>query len=177
MKNRLLATALLAAALALIIAACSRKSPEQPAAQNPPPAENTTEPAFTPRAVSVPKESKFDDVQSSFAEFKTLVITDHAEFEKVWAQIYRDQFPHPSLPETDFTKDMVLAVFMGEQPTSGYRIDIIEVTENANSLEVQYVKHKPRPGEPVAQVLTRPFCLAKIEKIDKPVRFMEVTSP
>jgi hypothetical protein len=72
---------------------------------------------------------------------------------------------------------MVLAVFMGEQPTSGYRIDIIEVTENANSLEVQYVKHKPRPGEPVAQVLTRPFCLAKIEKIDKPVRFMEVTSP
>jgi len=165
--------------LAMLLQGCNKQgSEEKPVEIGQPPAAQPADskPAFTPRTITVPQGAKFSDVQSTFTTAKNMVITDPAEFTKTWQEIYREQFPRPILPDVDFSKEMVIAVFMGEQPTAGYFIDIIEVTEYADRIEVQIVKHKPAPDAPVAQVVTRPFCVAKIEKIDKPARFIEVST-
>jgi hypothetical protein len=160
--------------LVFLLQACNKQGSEQKPAEITPP--SASGPAFTPRTIPVPQNVTFSDVQSTFAAPKNLVVTDPQEFKKIWQEIYREQFPHPSLPDVDFSKEMVIVAFMGEQPTSGYSIDIIEVTEYADRIEVQIVKHKPAQDATVAQVITRPFCLAKIEKIGKPARFIEVNT-
>jgi hypothetical protein len=178
MIMRAFAPALAISVLALMLA-CKHIGPPQRAADPPrqtPPQTAVTRPEFTPRAIAVPEAAKVRDTQSSWPAAKTLLITDAEEFQKMWREIYRARFPRPDIPDVDFSKEMIIAVFMGQQPTSGYSVEIVEVTEYADKIEVQIVKHRPAPDDVVTEATTSPFCLARVEKIDKPARFMEVNT-
>ena len=69
--------------------------------------------------------------------------------------------PLPSQPTVDFSKQYVIAAFMGERPSSGYRIEISGIEKRGGTLDV-YVKKYETPG--MLTVITNPFYLARVPK-------------
>lgn len=78
------------------------------------------------------------------------------------------------LPAVDFSREIVVGVFLGTRPTAGYRVEIVRATTAKGVLVVEYVEAAPPPGALTAQVLTTPHHLAAVEKHDGEIRFQKV---
>ncbi|MFN4179515.1 MAG: alkaline phosphatase family protein [Armatimonadota bacterium] len=106
-------------------------------------------------------------------EPKRIVITDAKEWAEIWKQVHRGKIPAPKVPEVDFNKNMVVAVFMGQKPTSGYAIQITEVARSNGEVVAKLKETAPAKGAIVLQVLTQPFHIVVVPKVDAQVRFVE----
>lgn len=81
-----------------------------------------------------------------------------------------------SMPSVDFHQEMVIAVFMGEQPSGGYSIQIEnveEVDEQGHHLQVNYRLQRPDPSQMVIQMLTSPVHFIAVPRQDLAVEFKE----
>jgi len=101
---------------------------------------------------------------------KQAVARTPEEWQKLWLTHNFDAPP----PAVDFSKEMVVAVFMGSRPTAGFAVEIAAVREDGGALVVQYRETRPRPDMMQAQVITSPCHLAAIPKRDGPVRFEKI---
>lgn len=98
-------------------------------------------------------------------ETRFLVISDREGFSELHDNIHAVRRPAPPLPDIDFTKQRVVAVFMGMQRTAGYAVDIDEdVRLRSGTLEVTVRFEKPGPGAILAQVITTPYAVAVLGK-------------
>ncbi|MEN3011073.1 MAG: protease complex subunit PrcB family protein [Candidatus Bipolaricaulaceae bacterium] len=66
---------------------------------------------------------------------------------------------------------MVIGVFLGEKPTSGYAVEIGEVRLIPQALVVRATVVTPPPDAILLQVLTQPFHLVKVPRYDGVVQF------
>jgi len=87
-----------------------------------------------------------------------------------WVTLYRAHNPDKPPPAVDFSKDMVLAVFLGSRSTAGYGVDIIGMKDVNGALVVQYRQTQPPPGAITAQVITSPYQMVAV-----PARAGDVT--
>jgi hypothetical protein len=71
------------------------------------------------------------------------VIKDKGEWESLWARLFPGLSERTPLPEIDFERRTLLAVFQGTQPTSGYEISIRQVVESENAVEVSVKAFAP----------------------------------
>ena len=76
------------------------------------------------------------------------------------------------LPKVDFEKQVVLAVFMGEKNTGGYRIQIRGMKDTGKKIEVSVKTTSPPQDGFSIQVLTQPYEFLIAEKPAKPVKFV-----
>lgn len=106
-------------------------------------------------------------------EPKRIVVTDAKNWSELWKQLHKSKIPMPEVPAVDFTKNMVIAVFMGQKPTSGYAVQIVEVAQNDGEIVVKVRKTTPPKGSIVLQVLTQPFHIVVVPKSKAQVRFVE----
>jgi len=106
-------------------------------------------------------------------EPKRVVITNEEEWAELWRRVHTVRIPAPELPTVDFSKNMVLAVFMGQKPTSGYGVQITEVTRANGEIVVKVKETTPPKGAIVLQVLTQPFHIVVVPKVEGKVRFTE----
>ena len=81
-----------------------------------------------------------------------------------WAALWRSHAPDRPLPAIDFSKDMVVAIFLGSRPSAGYSVEITGVKEVNGAVVVQYHETAPRADVVTAQVITDPFHIAVIPK-------------
>lgn len=109
--------------------------------------------------------------QSSHAEAENLVINDNAQWQSLWQTLFTNQSEKPPLPEIDFTRRTIVAVFQGAQSSSGYEISIEGIVETENSLEVAVKAIAPGQRCGVLGILTRPFDIIEIEKTEKQIVF------
>jgi len=91
-----------------------------------------------------------------------------------WAEICKAVFP-PDIapPEINFSNTTVIAVFMGELPTSGYGIEVREVKDAIFRVIVK-VAWITYAGKLVLQVFTAPYHIVKVQKISKPIVFQTI---
>ena len=73
------------------------------------------------------------------------------------------------VPKVDWSKEMVLAVFLGERSTGGYAVQIRGAKEQDGKLtaEVEYLS--PKPDGFVTQAFTSPFHIVAVGKSALPV--------
>lgn len=90
-----------------------------------------------------------------------------------WSALWKIHDPKGQSPAIDFSREMVLAVFLGSRPTAGYAIEIVRAVGNSGTLIVEYVESAPSGDTITAQVLTAPYHLAAISKHDGEVRFQK----
>jgi len=109
--------------------------------------------AQTPRTVEKGDQSNIEDA-------KQVVIHDAAEWRKLWQQ----HSPDRPMPGIDFSKESVVAVFMGSRNTAGYSIAIVSTTDANGALIVKYRETRPTPGGVTAQILTFPYHIVAIPK-------------
>lgn len=102
---------------------------------------------------------------------RLVVVQDAESFRTLWRE-HTGQLEN--LPAVDFTQNMVIAAFMGEQPSGGYAITIEEVAEVDGRLVVRLRKRKPRPEDSVIMMLTAPAHLVTVPRRDLPIDFETV---
>jgi len=90
-----------------------------------------------------------------------------AEFATLWKSHAADR----KMPDVDFTKNMVVGIFLGSRPTAGFGVEIVSAQPESGTLVVKYKETRPSRDTIAAQVLTSPFHLVAVPKFDGPVRF------
>jgi hypothetical protein len=75
----------------------------------------------------------------------------------------------------DFSRFMVVGVFLGTRPTSGYTVEIVRVRSQGGVTTVEYRERRPAADSFNLQLLTMPFHLVRIPRTDR-VEFRKVGS-
>lgn len=111
----------------------------------------------------------------------TYVIHDRAQFEALWRReagaknnfcpVARDL---PATPWTDYSKDDLLVVAIGQLGSTGYDVRIATITELEDRVAVQIVRSRPGSNCLVGGAMTCPQAVVSVPKIGKPIRFTSV---
>jgi hypothetical protein len=101
---------------------------------------------------------------------RQVVIRTPAEWEALW----KIHAPAEKRPAVDFNSRMVVGVFLGSKPSTGYQVEIVGVQTEGETLLVNYLERQPARGIISAQILTEPFHLAAVPKHGGPVKFNKV---
>jgi len=98
--------------------------------------------------------------QSNIDEARQVLVRTDAEWTKLWQQHAADR----PRPQVDFSKEMVVGLFMGSRPSAGFSTAVISATAGNGALMVRYSETMPSARAVSAQVLTFPFHLVAIPK-------------
>lgn len=104
-----------------------------------------------------------------------LIIRNSEDYERFWSRIHADTSDNPDRPDVDFSSSVIVAVVLGERPTTGYEAEIVSINQTANPSEaigVLYKEYEPGSDCVVGQTLTSPYHVVKVDNID-PDRQME----
>lgn len=95
-----------------------------------------------------------------------LLITNEGELLSVWNRAYGAQLTVPPLPEVDFRRETILAVFMGQKPSGGYSIDVQDAALEASDIYVDVIFNEPAAGAMTTQALTSPWVILRVLRGD-----------
>ncbi len=104
---------------------------------------------------------------SSIEEPQQSVVRTDAE----WRELWKLHAGVQQMPQVDFTKSMVVGVFLGIRPTGGYGVEITGARRDGGALVVEYVEQRPRPDAILTQALTAPFHIVALPRHEGPVTF------
>jgi len=105
---------------------------------------------------------------SQITESRHVVVRTADEWQALWKA-----HAASAAPAVDFSKSMVVGVFVGTRPTAGYGVQITSVRQTADAIVVEYRERQPASGGMTAQVLTSPFQLVSIPRDTKKVEFTQ----
>ena len=109
--------------------------------------------------------------QSNVDDAKQVLVRTDVEWTRLWQQ----HSPERPRPAVDFSKEMVVGVFMGSRPHAGFSTAIVSTAAANGALIVRYTETLPKPGTVSAQILTFPYHLVAFAKTDvKDVKFEKV---
>ena len=117
---------------------------------------------------------------SGYQSASQMVIDNSERWIDLWQQHTSNAEPPPPIPQVDFTRYSVVAVFAGEQPTGGYSVEILSAETSGSQLKdrsliaitVQYRQREA--GDFVTEALTYPYHIIRIPKIDSKVVFKRI---
>ena len=97
----------------------------------------------------IPFTSVAQGTSSQIDEPRKIVVRSAEEFQALWKS-----HSTPPLPKVDFSKSIVVGVFLGMRPTAGYTVGIQAVRRTEGGAVVEYIEGRPeRPdGRPDADV-------------------------
>ncbi len=91
-----------------------------------------------------------------------------------WKALWKEHAPTDKMPEVDFTRNMVVGIFLGSKPSAGHEVEIVGVRMQDKDVIVEYVQKQPARGTMAAQILTEPYHLVSVAKHTGTVRFLHV---
>jgi hypothetical protein len=119
-----------------------------------------------------PLRSVEKGVESQVDVQRQVTVRDATEWTSLWHAHAWDR-PEPAV---DFSREMVVGVFMGSRPTAGFAIEIVGYLEAGNGVVVRYRETMPGRGTLTAQILVSPYHLVAIPKRTGVVTFEKVQS-
>jgi hypothetical protein len=81
-----------------------------------------------------------------------------------WSKLWTLHAGERTRPAVDFSKEIVVAVFMGTRPTAGFSVQIVRVRQDGPALVVSYTETRPAPDSVAAQILTSPFHIVAVPR-------------
>ena len=93
------------------------------------------------------------------------VIRNQDEWNAFWKR-HSSTDTNPMLAPIDFSREMVVGIFLGEKSTGGYEVEIVRAERRDSSLYFHYREESPPQGAVVTQALTQPFHLVRVAKYD-----------
>ena len=107
---------------------------------------------------------------SGVETMRQVTVRTPAEWQKLW----KEHSPEEKLPVVDFDAKMVVGIFLGSKPSTGYEVEILKVRPEGGDLVVEYAQKQPGRGMMAAQILTEPYHLVAVATHTGPVRFVHV---
>jgi RNA polymerase sigma-70 factor (ECF subfamily) len=111
-----------------------------------------------------------------------LVVRDEKQWQAVWDRSMGAPSVTPVSPEpqplarVDFTKHMVLSVFMGDRENGGHVVDITRIVATAEGWTVYVHEYSPPPGG-TPKVTQQPFILVVVPRFEGKVTFVSDDGP
>jgi hypothetical protein len=130
-------------AIVMVLAAALMQPPQPPA------------PPATPRTIEKGDQSNVEDG-------KQVLVRTEAE----WTALWQQHAPDRPKPKIDFSREMVVGIFMGSRPNAGFSTTITSAMAANGALLVRYNETKPSVGSVSAQILTFPYHIVAISKAD-----------
>ncbi len=118
-----------------------------------------------------PKEISFQEIlqgqDSGITQRQQKVITTPEYWSALWSQM----FPGKKEQSYSFENKTIIAIFLGEQPSAGYKAHISKILEREDYIEVQAEDIVPGKGCINAQYLTYPYYIVQTQRIEKSLKF------
>jgi hypothetical protein len=137
------------------------------AASQPPAADKPAAAPVPAPGAAVPMTTVHSSHMSGIDTPQQTVARTAAEFEVLW----KKHAPGQTVPTVDFTKQMVLAVFLGSRPTGGFNVLITGVQQSGNDLVAHWTEARPAPGMVATTVITSPAHIVAVPRTEGTVRF------
>jgi len=112
-------------------------------------------------------ETLVEDQIGGYIKEEIRVISDRKSLLEVYGYVNRISKPDFTIPFIDFSKETVIAVFMGEKTSGGYAVSVENVKQKGEQVIIQIKEIKPGPKDMVTMVITQPFCFVKINRVEK----------
>lgn len=122
-------------------------------------------------SAAIPMRTIDKGTQSRIDEARTVTVRSPEE----WATLWRAHAPDKPPPPVDFTREMVVGVFIGTRPTAGYAVEIVGARQEGDALVVEYRVGSPARDAITAQILTTPYHLVAMPKSGGEVRFEKIS--
>ena len=105
--------------------------------------------------------NKLEGQHSGIRERRTVAVTEQAAWEKVW----REHDAAAAVPAVDFSKESVVAVFLGQTRTAGVKVEVVVQDDalDASRLNVFY-KEVSSGKNFAALVMCEPYAIVKVRK-------------
>lgn len=98
---------------------------------------------------------------TGIGEARRLVIRDANAWAEFWSELgVGDR------PAVDFTRDLVVAVSAGQQPTGGHEIAVSQVSPNDGELTIEVVETRPGPNCATTSALTQPVDVVVVSGVN-----------
>jgi hypothetical protein len=91
-----------------------------------------------------------------------------------WSALWRAHAPGKPMPPVDWSREMVVGVFLGTRPAAGFSLEVVGYREEGGRVVAGYKEIAPARDAITAQILTSPFVLAAIPRRDGDVTFEKV---
>jgi hypothetical protein len=111
-------------------------------------------------------------IQSDIGQSRQVVVRTAEEWRALWAA--HSSQPAPSV---DFSRSVVVGVFLGSRPTAGFRVEITGATAQGGQAVVRFVEHRPAPDALLAQIITAPFHLVVLPASLRAITLQQSESP
>jgi hypothetical protein len=82
----------------------------------------------------------------------------------LWNQAHGAVLTPPPLPEVDFRRESVIAIFLGQRPTGGYGISVVDLLLDNNEIYLDVRLTRPAPDAMVTQALTSPWLMVRVQR-------------
>jgi hypothetical protein len=109
--------------------------------------------------------------QSGIQSRQQRVIRTKHEYDQMMNQLGSVYSPAPVYPDVDFNTYMVIAVFMGMQTSGGFETRIEEIGETSAGIQVIAREISPGINCMVTDVITYPYHIVRLRKINKTVKY------
>lgn len=90
-----------------------------------------------------------------------------------WKALWKEHAAGQAMPAVDFSKQMVVGVFLGTRSTGGYSVTISGIEREGNDLVVTWRESRPGAAAIVTQMLTSPYHLVRLERASGEVKFRQ----
>ncbi|MBL3540664.1 protease complex subunit PrcB family protein [Aminivibrio sp.] len=103
-----------------------------------------------------------------------MVVKSPDEWKELWGEINGNVLPLPPLPEIDFSRQALAAVFQGLKRTGGYSISVEAIIETGDRVTVFVREQEPGPQNLVTMALSSPWEVVVFPLPQKPVLFTSI---
>jgi hypothetical protein len=121
--------------------------------------------------VTVPFTTLLSGSQSTVSTRVNYFITSPDQLSELWKMINATSTP----PKVDFNKEAIIAVFAGQQPTTGYAINISKIVDSSARL-VSVTIVKPDSSCITGQSFTAPFELVTVPATTLPLAHEDLST-
>lgn len=116
-------------------------------------------------------ESLASGNHSNMNDQQYLDVHNQADFTALWTKTFANQSAAPAMPQVDFTKDMVLAAFLGQQKHGGYIVRIPKIDTSGATANVTVEVTVPGTNCRFLQSQTEPYLFVAAPATTKQVNF------
>ncbi len=122
-------------------------------------------------AVKIKIEREWKGHNCGYTEPSRLVIKTGDQWREIWKKVNALRLPRPELPKIDFEKEMVVAIFMGERSSGGYKIEIININKTEKQIVIEVEEEEPPPESLRTMAFTQPYHIVVIKRCPLQVVF------
>ena len=99
---------------------------------------------------------------SQITEPREAIVRSADEWRALWSTHSAER-----APTVDFSRFMVVGVFLGTRPTSGYAAEFVRVRSEGPVTTIEYREQRPAADSFNLQVLTSPFHVIRIPRVEQ----------